>query len=401
MPTISIVVPVYNVEPYLALCVESIRRQSYEDIEIICVDDGSTDGSRGILALFEAVEPRLRVIDQPNKGVSAARNVGIKSATGDIICFLDSDDMLEERACEILVQAFAASDAEVVTYGASIYPDFRGYWWLDHVLSPRDITYDGFAPELLFEESSRPFPWRTACTRELLEKTEVLFDEGLSLGEDQVFHFALYPRSARTTLIADKLVKYRVSRKGSLVSSSLVDTPGRIKTHVTVVQRICEDWAQAGFLDEYTGELFAWTIEFVALDVIALEVEERETVAPLLHRVWRRYFDEAFLDNAERNWRYGHLVRFIRAEGRDGIDERRARFRYYAFTYGYLDAAKRLGRWMRNRTWGRLTSAVRRSPSVAEGGASLDERWEREDEAEREAALEALRREAAREGAQR
>ena len=396
MPTISIVVPVYNVEPYLALCVESIRKQSYEDIEIICVDDGSTDGSRDVLALFEAVEPRLRVLDQPNRGVSAARNAGIKSATGDIVCFLDSDDMLEERACEVLAQTFAASHAEVVTYGASIYPEFRSYWWLNHVLSPRDITYDGFAPALLFEESSRPFPWRTACTREFLEKTDVLFDEGLSLGEDQVFHFALYPRSAKTVLIADKLVKYRVSRKGSLVSSSLVDTPGRIKTHVAVVQRICEDWAQAGFLDVYTDELFAWTIEFVALDVIALEAEEKETAASLLHRVWQCYFDEACLGNAERSRRYGHLVRFVRAEGRGAIDERRARFRYYACAYGYLDAAKRLGRWVRDRIWGRLVRAVRRSSSATDaGGVSLDEQWEREDEAEREGALETLRREAA------
>ena len=111
--------------------------------------------------------------------------------------------------------------------------------------------------------------------------------------------------------------------------------------------------------------------------------------------LWRRFFDEAFLDNAERNRRYGHLVRFVRAEGRDGIDGRRARFRYYAFTYGYLDAAKRLGRWMGDRTWGRLVRAVRRSPSAAEEGVSLDEQWEREDEAEREASLRALRREAA------
>lgn len=395
MPRVSVVIPVYNVESYLALSVESVRRQTFDDLEIICVNDGSTDASREVLALLESADARIVVVDKPNGGLSSARNAGIERATGDIVCFLDSDDLLEENACEVIAEAFARTGADVVTYGATPYPEFRGYWWLNHILSPRRITYEGFQPPLLFEESSHPFAWRTACTRAFLQASGLRFDETLAFGEDQLFHFSLYPRSARTALIPDKLVKYRVSRAGSLMFSNLDDPTLRIRRHRDIVERIFADWQEQGYLASYTEELFSWSVEFIVLDLITLSAADAARVTPSMAELWRRFFDEAFLDNAERNRCYGHLVRFVRAEGRDGIDGRRARFRYYAFTYGYLDAAKRLGRWVRDRTWGRLVRAVRRSPSEAEEGVCLDERWEREDEAEREASLRALQCEAA------
>lgn len=177
--------------------------------------------------------------------------------------------------------------------------------------------------------------------------------------------------------------------------SNLDDPTLRIRRHLDIVELVFADWQEQGYLAAYAEELFSWSVEFIVLDLITLSGDDAACVVPRMSELWQRFFSEAFLGNAERNRRYGHLVRFVRAEGRDGIGERCARFRYYAFTYGYLDAAKRLVRWMRDRTWGRLTSAVRRSPSAAEGGVSLDEQWEREDEAEREASLKALQREAA------
>ena len=83
MPRVSVIIPVYNVEDYLALSVASVRQQTLEDIEIICVNDGSTDGSREILALLEAVDSRIVVIDKPNGVISSARNAGFDRATGE------------------------------------------------------------------------------------------------------------------------------------------------------------------------------------------------------------------------------------------------------------------------------------------------------------------------------
>ena len=196
MPRISVIVPVYNVEEYLALSLQSVRDQDWHDLEIICVNDGSTDGSAEVLRLFERADERITVVEKENGGLSSARNAGIKAASGDIVCFLDSDDLLTENACGTIVRAFDRTGADVVTYGAMAYPEFRSYPWLEEVLSPRDVDYEQFSTDILFKEQSRPFAWRTACRRDFLLESGVLFDETLPFGEDQLFHFAVYPRAS-------------------------------------------------------------------------------------------------------------------------------------------------------------------------------------------------------------
>ena len=99
MGKISVIVPVYNVENYLDGCLESLVAQTYQDIEIVCVNDGSTDGSREKLRQWAERDGRVRVIHQSNAGVSAARNAGIEAATGEFVCFLDPDDRFLPHAC--------------------------------------------------------------------------------------------------------------------------------------------------------------------------------------------------------------------------------------------------------------------------------------------------------------
>ena len=103
---ISIIVPVYNTEAYLPACVESLLAQTHRDLELIFVDDGSTDGSAAILDAYAARDGRVRVIRKENGGVSSARNAGIAAATGDYIGFVDSDDKVEPTYCETLLRAF-------------------------------------------------------------------------------------------------------------------------------------------------------------------------------------------------------------------------------------------------------------------------------------------------------
>ena len=93
-PKISVVIPVYNVADYLSRCLESLRRQTLLDIEIICVNDGSTDNSDEIIREQMKIDSRIQLIDKQNAGVAAARNTGIDAATGDMIVFLDPDDYL-------------------------------------------------------------------------------------------------------------------------------------------------------------------------------------------------------------------------------------------------------------------------------------------------------------------
>ena len=113
MPKISVIVPVYNVEKYLARCLKNIINQTLTDIEIICINDGSTDRSLEILKEFVQKEPRIKLIDQPNAGLSCARNAGMKVAQGEYIGFVDSDDWIDTDFYEKLYAAAKKRDADI------------------------------------------------------------------------------------------------------------------------------------------------------------------------------------------------------------------------------------------------------------------------------------------------
>ncbi|MBC1274400.1 glycosyltransferase family 2 protein, partial [Listeria booriae] len=95
MPSVSIILPVYNVAPYLKACLDSLCVQTFQDFEVIAVNDGSTDESLTILDAYQGILPQLRIISQPNQGLSAARNRGLQEVSGEYVYFLDSDDYLQ------------------------------------------------------------------------------------------------------------------------------------------------------------------------------------------------------------------------------------------------------------------------------------------------------------------
>lgn len=119
---ISVIVPVYNVKPYLEESIQSVIHQTFRDLEIILVDDGSTDGSGEICDRYAEIDSRIRVIHQENRGLSAARNAGLDICHGDIIAFLDSDDAFLENALEVMEKAMRESGADIVECNFSFFP---------------------------------------------------------------------------------------------------------------------------------------------------------------------------------------------------------------------------------------------------------------------------------------
>ena len=122
-PYFSIIIPVYNVAPYLRECLDSVLAQTFTDWEAICVDDGSTDGSGVILDEYAAKDKRFRVIHQPNAGVSAARNMALDVAKGEWFLFLDGDDILREDSLELFIPYIQAGRCD----GLLVHP-YISHW---------------------------------------------------------------------------------------------------------------------------------------------------------------------------------------------------------------------------------------------------------------------------------
>ena len=101
-PKISVIIPVYNVEEYLPVCLDSVLAQTFSDFEAVCVNDGSPDNSAAILEKYAKKDARIKVVSRPNGGLSAARNTGLENACGEYIYFLDSDDYIHPQLLEIL-----------------------------------------------------------------------------------------------------------------------------------------------------------------------------------------------------------------------------------------------------------------------------------------------------------
>ncbi|MGI6499315.1 MAG: glycosyltransferase family 2 protein [Anaerostipes sp.] len=137
MEKVSIIIPVYGVEAYLAECLESLINQTYENLEIIVVDDESPDQCPKICDEFAERDKRIIVIHQKNKGAAGARNTGLKAATGNYICFVDSDDKVKEDYVKVLVDTLKENNADIVVCSfEEWYPNEKSPW-----MDIKDNTY--------------------------------------------------------------------------------------------------------------------------------------------------------------------------------------------------------------------------------------------------------------------
>lgn len=208
----SIIVPIYNVEQYLELCLDSIVAQAFNSKEIICVEDCSTDDSLSVLLKYEKNEKIKIIRHEKNKGLSGARNTGIKHAQGKYILFVDSDDVLANNALEILYNAINEQEMDVV------YFDFRKFVKKENgykeVLFPHPYyTNEICDGKKYFCESVRnkklvSVAWRQLIRKDFLLENDLCFMEGL-LHEDELFSFMVSMHAKKIKSIKDVLYFYR------------------------------------------------------------------------------------------------------------------------------------------------------------------------------------------------
>lgn len=192
---ISVIVPVYNVEKYLGQCLDSIVEQSYHNLEIILVNDGSTDNSPGICDDYAAKDFRITVIHQPNSGVSVARNTGIEEATGEYITFVDSDDWIDVNMYSHMIRQVAARcDIDMVMCDTTLVTktdEIRSSEFIDAGFYAKSKIVSNLYPVLLVTEDFGKIPVVSACSclirRSVLLDNQIRFVPSLRYGEDYLF----------------------------------------------------------------------------------------------------------------------------------------------------------------------------------------------------------------------
>ena len=203
----SVIIPIYNVEPYLARCIDSVILQDYPNLEIILINDGSIDDSPEICEAYAQHDSRIKVINQSNKGIPGTRNVGLQAANGEYICFLDSDDYLENNYFKILNDSLVdKKDIISFNYKAVTNEEIRYIDTEDKI----EVNTQFYSQILLNTASSDFFwfLWRRVYKHEFIEKIKIKFDETVKFGEDTMFNIELFSHKPSYKHITSYLYNY-------------------------------------------------------------------------------------------------------------------------------------------------------------------------------------------------
>ncbi|MGI5970909.1 MAG: glycosyltransferase family 2 protein [Oscillospiraceae bacterium] len=242
--TISIIVPIYNCGEYLRECIDSIIGQTYEDLEIILVDDGSTDHSPEICDEYAKRDGRIRVIHKPNGGVSSARNAGIMEAAGRYIQFVDGDDYIERNMSQILAESIRGFDIAICGYkmltgGKTIHYSFANKQYE----TPAQLSDD---LERLLETNHLHASWNKLFRRELIRNS---YNEKMDMGEDIDFCLNYLSGCKRINIIADCLYNYR-KMENSLTTKYRDDYYEIEKKLYRLVDRFCRENIKDEFCEQ-------------------------------------------------------------------------------------------------------------------------------------------------------
>ena len=220
MTKLSIVIPVYNVENYIAQCLESILNQSFKDLEIICVNDGSTDNSLSVLQDYKAKYGRIIIIDKKNEGSGIARNAGLSIAKGEYVYYVDGDDWIEDNALEKIIVKADKLNTDILIFGGLSYYEGKGKnggysadklpkEYFNKVFSSKDIKKDIFK----FPSTA----WTKLYRRDFLIKNNIKFQD-IKAGQDQLPFFHSMIKAERIALLPENIYCYRKNRKGAVTS---------------------------------------------------------------------------------------------------------------------------------------------------------------------------------------
>ena len=294
MVKVSVIIPVYNVEKYLEECMDSIVNQTLTDIEIICINDGSSDNSLNILEKYAEKDNRITVHSQTNKGHAIATNRGMDLATGDFLFFMDSDDILDLKALELTYKAAIEKDVDFVLFKSMNYDDASGSYYetenfsmnqIAEVVGENIFNYKDIG-ELMF--NAIVTPWSKLYKRDFVMKNNLRFPDGL-IFEDNVFFYESLLKAEKIYFLKEFLFIRRWYD-----SSSTTAGDSRFLDSITISNLIIDVFREQGEFYNYKTNLYNNKISIVFMRYNTIREEFKELFFQAMKKDFAKLLDEKY-----------------------------------------------------------------------------------------------------------
>ena len=266
---VSVIIPVFNSERYLRKCLDSVINQTLKEIEIICVDDGSTDGSVAILEEYAKNDPRFKILKQKNLYAGAARNNGIEIAGGKYLAFWDSDDYFELNALEILYKKCEKKNADLCLCSAYIFDDGSSKRTVDEtILKKRFLPKESVFsietyPEYIFNIATNA-PWNKIIRASFIKENGLKF-QNLRNANDTYFSMMCMFYAKRITYTTAPLINYRVNNSESITGKAAADPLCGYESYRAVYDEIKANSVSDKALQSFYGRLYNGLIRSIMI----------------------------------------------------------------------------------------------------------------------------------------
>lgn len=283
MVIVSVVMPVYNAEAYLSRSIQSVLAQTFCDFELILINDGSGDLSYSICKEFASMDQRIRVINQENRGPSAARNRGIKEAKGKYLCFIDSDDAYLPEYLEIMIEQVQQFD--FVSCGIKSINDQGKSALSKEILCHNKIELNSKLLEII-ETSVLNSPVNKIYKTEMLKRERIFLNEGMDIGEDYHFNLRVLQKCESFTSIKNQLYLYYV-RKNSISSTYKKEIIEKRKKNIELTEKVL---SQANIQSDLISKM---KLKLIYVYMMQLEVShEVVSESDIKRTIFDAYFND-------------------------------------------------------------------------------------------------------------
>lgn len=294
---VSVILPVYNVERFLSQCLDSLIQQTLRNIEIICVDDGSTDRSVEILENYAKRDKRIRIVHQPNAGAGAARNSGMKIARGKYLSFLDSDDFYELEMLEKAYLKCEKDDADICVYRSnqynqqtSKYTDMS--WTIKRKYLPKRIPFTAQQIYPYIFQLFNGWAWDKLYNRAFVERNELNFQE-IRTTNDAYFVFMANVLANKITIVDEVLAHHRINVKTSLSVTREVSW----NCCWQATEAIKAELQKKNIYNSVEQSFLNWSIHFLLWNVNTLQGTARDS---LMDAIQMQYADKLHIQQCSQ-----------------------------------------------------------------------------------------------------